>query len=108
VTQRRLDPRAPIQVRVIYESESNLIVDYTANVSKSGLFILTSDPLAVGSLFSIVLRLANDPVPFHLAAEVRWSGTSPEGQGMGVMLHWSDEQQRVRFARGVGEIPESV
>src|SRR5499427_590038 len=52
---RRMDPRAPIELKVEYKKLNTFFADYTKNISKGGTFIRTPRPLDVGTVF--VFRL---------------------------------------------------
>lgn len=111
VTEQRHDSRQIIEIKVVYEAVDKFFVQSTRNVSKGGLFIATSAPQPVGSVFRLVLRLPKDMDAFELRAQVRWvrHGDTPgTGRGMGVQLLWENEQQREAFEHAVERLTASV
>ena len=48
-SDRRLEQRAPIELKVEYKKLNTFFADYTRNICKGGTFIKTARPLPVGS-----------------------------------------------------------
>jgi hypothetical protein len=84
--QKPRDPR--IEVRHEYPSISKFVDEYINNVSRSGAFILTKSPLAVGTLidlkFTIHDESGGDPITIEGVGEV--VRNQPEPSGMGVVF----------------------
>ncbi|MGH7378214.1 MAG: TIGR02266 family protein, partial [Candidatus Methylomirabilales bacterium] len=85
VTQGRpQDPRAPVEVQVDYET---VVSGRSVNLSRSGLFIRTAQPLPVSRTLSLRFHLPGIAEPFQVQGEVIWSNPKPGKsypQGMGV------------------------
>jgi type IV pilus assembly protein PilZ len=52
----RVEPRAPIELKVEYKRINSFFADYTRNISKGGTFIKTTKPLAIGTTSSSNFR----------------------------------------------------
>jgi type IV pilus assembly protein PilZ len=104
---RRLQTRAPIELKVEYRRLNTFFYDYTRNISKGGTFIKTKKPLPVGTMFLFKLFVPALDAPLVLRGEVRWirregevvaaeeqTDGSPDDPGMGIRLVYDDEDQR--------------
>lgn len=69
---RRQQSRVSVKVGVTMNSDSNVYVGLTDNVSKGGLFIATYDLLAIGRTIELEFRLPEHEEPIEVQAEVRW------------------------------------
>jgi len=78
VSERRKTPRYPIRADVAIEWGSQVLKVSISDISLSGMFINTSDPLWLGAEFSARVLL-EDPVEVHCAVR----RVVPR-QGMGV------------------------
>jgi len=104
-SDRRLEQRTPIELRVEYQRLNRFFYDYTKNISMGGTFIRTAKPLAVGTQFLFKLMIPTLPEPLVLRGEVRWIlhegetrvGEGPDGAvepGMGIRFIYDDDAQR--------------
>lgn len=86
--QQRTTRRLPIRVEVEYQTTEDFLLDYTANVSLGGLFIVTDTPLEVGTRFRLRLRLPFRKRPLETLGEVRWvqDADGVMNAGMGVLF----------------------
>ncbi|MBI5511993.1 MAG: PilZ domain-containing protein [Deltaproteobacteria bacterium] len=86
--------RLPVQLTVRYESHSVMLSDLTDDLSEGGVFILSDEPLPVGT--KIVLKLKPPGQWFAVAvrAEVMWRQGTPRC-GFGVKFLF-DRQPRVQ------------
>jgi type IV pilus assembly protein PilZ len=101
---RRLETRAPIELKVEYRRLNTFFYDYTRNISKGGTFIKTKKPLPVGTMFLFKLFVPALGEPLVLRGEVRWirregevvaeADDSFDDPGMGIRLVYDDENQR--------------
>ena len=81
------DPRHLRSLVVRYGPEKTDRLGMTSDLSKSGLFIITDDPLAAGQDLKLLLELGRYSVP--LVGKVAWRRTKAERgrpAGMGVQL----------------------
>lgn len=101
-TERRNEPRAPIDLQVEYKRLNTFFYDYTKNISKGGTFIKTDRPLPIGTMFVFRLFVPRLEAPLVLHGEVRWivkvesapgaeEGAEP---GMGIRFVYNDESSR--------------
>lgn len=105
-TERRNEPRAPIDLQVEYKRLNTFFYDYTKNISKGGTFIKTERPLPVGTMFVFRLFVPRLEAPLVLHGEVRWIvkvEDAEQGQGgakeaaeagMGIRFVYNDESSR--------------
>ena len=111
-TDRRVDPRAPIELKVEYKKLNTFFADYTRNISKGGTFIKTKKPLDEGTEFVFKLIVPKLPAPLAIRGEVRWvvrEGSPPppdvpadHDPGMGIRFLYASDDER-RAVEGVVE-----
>lgn len=102
--EKRVHPRAPIELKVEYKKMNTFFADYTKNISKGGTFIKTDRPLPVGTEFIFRLTLPKRDRPFELKGTVIWTNQPSEVQnpevdqmGMGIRFIFETEGDRDRF-----------
>ena len=66
-SERRAEPRRPIELKVEYKRLNTFFADYTKNISRGGTFIKTSRPLPVGTefLFKLFVPGRGEPLTIH-------------------------------------------
>ena len=105
-SERRSDPRGPIELKVEYKRLNSFFADYTKNISKDGTFIKTNKPLGVGTEFVFKLFVPKLDKPLELKGQVRWllneDDVIPDDEdlnepGMGIRFIYRDEGERRRF-----------
>lgn len=106
---RRIEPRAPIELRVEYRQLNSFFADYTRNISRGGTFIKTPRPLDIGTEFRFELVLPGQPRPLSLLGVVRWviaAGDAGPGRdaGMGIEFVFRDADERRRIHEAVEEM----
>jgi len=101
--QQRRAPRVPIEVRVEYKRINAFISDFTRDISSGGLFIRTSEPLAVGTEAMFTLAIPRMERPVTLKGRVQRVIPSDDAaeMGMGVELIFDDEAERSALKRVV-------
>ncbi len=77
---KRIHPRAPIELKVDYKRVNSFLADYTKNISKGGTFIGTDKPLPIGTRFHFRISVPQFPEPINLTGEVAW--IAPAGEKM--------------------------
>jgi type IV pilus assembly protein PilZ len=105
--ERRLEIRAPIELKVEYKRLNTFFADYTRNISRGGTFIKTTRPLPIGTEFLFKLFVPQLGDALRIQGEVQWivteadvaEGTQPE-PGMGIRFTYKqgstqDEIDRV-------------
>ena len=84
----RRDERLPVELKVDYRATGSFMTDFSANVSRQGVFIRTSHPLPVGERVRLRLQLPTGDAPFALDGVVKWTrdgkahGEHPPGMGV--------------------------
>ena len=68
---RRVAPRAPIELRVEYKRLNPFFADYTKNISHGGTFIGTDRPLDIGTDF-VFDSASHFAEPLVLKGKVQW------------------------------------
>jgi type IV pilus assembly protein PilZ len=106
---RRLAPRAPIELRVEYKRLNSFFADYTKNISRGGTFIRTDRPLEIGTDFVFKLGIPSLSEPLVLKGKVQWVVTpedAEEGQepGMGIGFIFASEAERQRVEAAVQKL----
>jgi uncharacterized protein (TIGR02266 family) len=83
----RRRPRIEVTLVVTLESESNLYVGFTENLSEGGVFVATHALRKIGSAVDLVIELAQQP-PIRAKGSVRWlrqySEVNETDPGMGI------------------------
>lgn len=105
----RRDERLSAELKVDYRTGGSFVTDYSANVSRTGVFIQTSHPLPVGEKVRLRMQLPEGEAPFALDGVVKWvctardKGRHPPGMGIEfVDLPDPVHQQLDRLVREVG------
>ena len=101
-SDRRSEPRAPIELRVEYKRLNSFFADYTKNISRGGTFIGTDRPLEIGTDFVFKLGVPGLAEPLVLNGKVQWvlmpeeagEGREP-GMGIGFVFESELERERV-------------
>lgn len=98
-SDRRIQDRAPIELKVSYKRVNSFFADYTKNISRGGTFIGTSRPLKLGTEFVFALEVPGLDEPLRLNGRVIWT-TEPEDatkanpSGMGIEFQYADDAER--------------
>jgi type IV pilus assembly protein PilZ len=101
-SNRRIHPRAAIELKVEYKKLNTFFQDYTRNICKGGTFINTYKPLSVGTEFLFQLIVPELPEPLTLKGVVRWivieedAGKDPTrpDPGMGIQFIYDSDDER--------------
>lgn len=85
---RRIDPRAPVEVEVHYRSAQEFLSAYTLNVSGGGIYIKTKEPLPLNHVVHLRFTLPGVARVFNLQGLVVWTNPFPSRSsfpsGMGI------------------------
>jgi len=101
--------RVPLERKVIlkFHHFGGFFVEYSANISLSGMFITTDSPKPVGSVFIFELWLGDEYKLVHGLGEVVWVRQQDQGPersaGMGVQYLKMDDESRSVIERIVAE-----
>lgn len=103
--ERRIELRAPIELKVEYKRLNSFFADYTRNISRGGTFIRTDRPLDIGTDFVFKLGIPTLTEPLVLTGKVQWIITAEQagaeqepGMGIGFVFASEAERQRVEGA----------
>jgi type IV pilus assembly protein PilZ len=102
---RRESIRAPVNLKLSFESYGEVGKAYMTNFSRGGLFVSTSTPLEIGTHVELRIQVKNSKTELKLPGEVvsiNVGGSWSHGPGMGVRFgELAPEQQK-----GVDELYE--
>ena len=95
----RRDVRVQKTLSLTYKDDQAFMRAFTGNMSSSGLFIRTSNPLGEGEQFLLKLQLPEIPEPIRVSCEVIWSraqvgATEKNPAGMGVKFAEMSKKDR--------------
>jgi Tfp pilus assembly protein PilZ len=95
---RRAHKRLPLRLRVSYTAHGARRVNFSVDLSESGLFVGSADPLAVGEETSLlILPPGGQFRPVEVRGKVARVVMTPT-RGMGVHFIFADAAERERFA----------
>ena len=97
--ERRVHPRAPIELKVEYQRLNTFFADYTKNISRGGTFIATTRPLPLDTEFSFALAIPTLEEPLRLRGKVIWivpadQASEDNPAGMGIEFQYKDAEER--------------
>jgi type IV pilus assembly protein PilZ len=112
-SERRVDARAPIELKIEYKSLNTFFADYTTNLSTRGTFIRTPHPLPIGTEFSFKLTVPQLDEPITMRGAVRWvrgkkPDTKDEDLGMGIEFLFDDDAQFETLREAVESLMRST
>ncbi len=106
--ERRGEGRIRAEIKVDYRTVGSFITDYSANISKGGMFVETSLPLAVNERVRLRVTLPGDDLPFALDGIVRWCRRPEDDEtvtpGMGVEFVDFDDALKTRLEKYVDSL----
>ena len=82
--EKRIHPRAPVELKVDYKRVNSFLADYTKNISRGGTFIGTDKPLPIGTRLRFRISVPDVAVPINLTGEVAWIAPAGDEPGMGI------------------------
>jgi type IV pilus assembly protein PilZ len=108
-SDRRVQARAAIELRVEYKRLNAFFADYTKNISRGGTFICTDRPLDIGTDFVFRLGVPNLSEPLVLKGKVQWiitpeQATPEQEPGMGIGFVFESELERARVEATVEKL----
>jgi type IV pilus assembly protein PilZ len=104
--QRREHPRAPVQLKIVYQRMNAFIADYARNVSRGGVFVETEYPFNPGTVFDFHVSLPSRAETLRLRGVVKWVQRAKTAGmlGMGIEFLWEDGVERAGFDALVEEL----
>lgn len=102
---KRKDVRVPIRLKVNFEiSNRHYLFEYSSNLSQSGIFIHTMEPLQPGTEVAIQFSLPDD-FEISTRGEVIWVNTEEDEEpGMGVRFVGLSDQAREKILAAVKKL----
>ncbi len=102
---RRQDIRVPIQLKVNMQSPNNhYLFEYSSNLSQSGIFIHTDDPMEPATQLFLEFSLPDDYI-IRCRGEVIWVNDEEEGEaGMGIKFMGLALEDRERILAALKKI----
>jgi len=102
---KREDIRIPIQLKVNMEYPNNhYLFEYSSNLSQSGIFIQTDDPLSPGTHVHLQFSLPDQHL-IRTRGEVIWVNDDDESEpGMGVKFLGLSVEDRERILTAIKKI----
>jgi uncharacterized protein (TIGR02266 family) len=106
----RKEVRVQKTLSLTYKDNQAFMRAFTGNISSSGLFIKTQNPLGEGEHFLLKLQLPDIPEPMRISCEVVWSREHPEAgdrmpAGMGVRFVEMSRKDRETLNAFLSRIP---
>ncbi len=106
----RKEVRAQKTLSLTYRDNQAFIRAFTGNMSSSGLFLKTQNPLDEGEHFILKLQLPDIPEAMRISCEVVWARKFPEAgdrmpAGMGVKFVEMSKKDRDTFNAFLSKIP---
>jgi type IV pilus assembly protein PilZ len=99
MTEDRREPRLPISLSVGWRTTGAFLVSYSINLSKGGIFLETTEPLAVGEPLTLEFDVpgAGTLRVDGVVAWVRQGSTDGMPDGMGIQFQELDERYGERI-----------
>jgi Tfp pilus assembly protein PilZ len=116
LAERRLHPRLPLRLRVVYRVGPRRRVNFTRDVSKGGIYIHSSQVAAIDDEISLSLAPPDAP-QLQLAGRVRRCEETNQPFGMGIQLVFPEPAMAERYASLIvdlerrllrGELPKEL
>ena len=107
----RRDKRCPVKLKVTYPSTQEFQSDYTKNISRGGLFVMTSNPPELGTKVDINLHLPELADPINIIGEVVHSqdpGHGGDDPGVGLKFLDMDPLSRGTLASYLSYLSDCV
>ena len=108
--ERRRSERAPVDFRVDYRTGVGSFSAFARNIGEGGLFIVTEDPLTVGTVVSLQFELPASEEPVEVGGRVVWTvECEPEGSpGMGIVFDNLDDSALCRIQQLMRELKVEI
>ena len=106
---RRKDERFNASLRVTYQSFKRFMIDYTANVSRGGMFIKTKSPYEPGMQIGLALQVPGLESPVRIVGRVvhrKFDASGSEDPGIGIEFTDIDEKSREMLIARVKQLKE--
>jgi hypothetical protein len=101
-SDQRRARRATTELRIHWVRESGVLNSTSADVSQTGLFVRSPEPVAVGELLELECELPDGPL--RLIVTVRHVSSEPGRPGFGVSLFADNTASAKRWQRFCSEL----
>lgn len=100
-SERRVEPRSPIELKVEYKRLNTFFADYTKNISRGGTFIKTSRPLPIGTefLFKLFVPGRDSPLTIHGEVQRIVEASDDSEAGMAIKFVYREGDPQAEIAR---------
>jgi len=100
-SDRRVDVRSPIELKVEYKRLNTFFADYTKNISRGGTFIKTSRPLPIGTefLFKLFVPGRDQPLTIHGEVQRIVDSSDDTEAGMAIKFVYREGDPQAEIAR---------
>ena len=92
--QKRIEPRAPIEVKVEYQHLNALVSDYTKNLSKGGIFLPGENHPEIGTQLYLTIIIPEMSDPIIIEGVVKHHDAIDGVVGFGVEFVYADEEEK--------------
>ena len=108
--EHRRHDRATAVIKVNYQSQGALQMDYAQNISRGGLFLATDSPFEIGQEIELHLNTHGLKRAIAVPGVVRWVGERgvPKVRGIGVQFSLDDPQIKTRIDKMVSALDEPL
>ena len=106
--ENRQFQRASAVIKVNYQSQGALKMDYAQNISRGGLFLATNSAFQVGQQIELQLSTKGNTQVIGVPGLVRWVGErgTPPVKGIGVQFQLEDSLIRSRIENMINALEE--
>ncbi|MEW5855618.1 MAG: TIGR02266 family protein [Myxococcota bacterium] len=92
----RADHRFPVSMQISYKTDSTFVTDFTDDISQGGVFIVTANPMPLGTLVPLKMKVPGSLLPLKLKGVVCWHRKkSPEGMGLKFVFETESQKKKV-------------
>ncbi len=106
--ERRREERIPAIIKVTYRNAGDMKAEYSQNISKGGLFVVTDEDFEHGHRLELHLALAGTGRSVPVPAEVRWVGERDGHRGVGLRFMLEDPVIAARIAAMVNAVYDPI
>ena len=108
--EHRQHDRATAVIKVNYQNQGALQMDYAQNISRGGLFLATDSPFEIGQEIELHLNTHGLKRAIAVPGVVRWVGERgvPKVRGIGVQFSLDDPKVKSRIDRMINALDEPL
>lgn len=110
IDDKRREPRTFIKIKIDYSCKGAYLFDYSANMSESGIFLETPDPLKVGKKVKVSFILPEVLEKIDVTATVAWVNDRKKypdlPKGMGLKFSRLGKKKKAHIQEVIEKIEE--